>query len=198
MKNIVKKDDLLIYNEYFDIILNNLDKYEYEEIFDMARMSFVHRKKLLNYLFKEYMCLGNKEIENLKYYLIDSDMYNEFVENIINGNDEFLKISLALYYEPKLKEIMFNDNNKVIDSIINSNEDEYLKLNNLLHVSKFKCSKETYKYLKDNFRNLLFEFNKEEKQENNDRILAYYYKIMDNWQNDLNNYIVVRKKELKV
>ena len=138
MKRALNGNDLFIHNDYFDEVQENLDNYDLNEIFDLACESFVHRKVFLNYMFKKLIKMGYNEVMLLKTNLISCDLYDEFVNNIVNGNDNNLKAILVIYFEENLKDELFKDNKEIINTVASSEDNEFTKLTNLINISRFR------------------------------------------------------------
>ena len=191
MEKALNKNDIYFHSDSFDMVVDNPEKYDYTVLMDVSFLSIWHRKRLLDYAFKKVITSSYNDILLFKEDLKSLNLYDYYVESIIDSDDEFLKTSLIIYLDNSLKDYLFMDNLELTNAIINSNEDYVLKLSNLLNVSQFKCDKETYDYLKENFKNILYSNNKNEEESKD--LLNKYFKLMDKNQIELGNEVVLKK-----
>ena len=178
MKKALNRNNIYFHSDSFDFVVNNPEKYDYSVLMDVSFLSIWHRKRLLDYTFKKVIISSFNDILLFKEDLKSLNLYDYYVESIINSDDVFLKSSLIIYLDDSLKDI-------------NSNEEKQLQLSNLLNVSQFKCDKDTYDYLKENFKNILYSNNDDE--EENKELLNKYFNLMDKNQIELGNEVVLKK-----
>ena len=190
MKKALNRNNIYFHSDSFDFVVNNPEKYDYSVLMDVSFLSIWHRKRLLDYTFKKVIISSFNDILLFKEDLKSLNLYDYYVESIINSDDVFLKSSLIIYLDDSLKDSLFIDNLELTNAIINSNEDYVLKLSNLLNVSQFKCDKDTYDYLKENFKNILYSNNDDE--EENKELLNKYFNLMDKNQIELGNEVVLK------
>ena len=179
------KVQICFHNDYYDQVCNDLSKYDYNLLFEIGYMSMWHRKKIFDYLFREFLQFSYNDVMLFKSELIDCNLYEEYVNSIINGNDKFLKTCLVLYFEKDLKEELFKDNKSLVNTIIDCDEDAKLILSNLLNVSQFICDDNTIKLIKQNMSKVLYEYYKDEDESYLKEILNNNFKIIDNNQEAL-------------
>lgn len=187
-------DDIYFHNDFYDMVLENPEHYKYEVVRDVAFKSIGHRKKLLDFIFKKFITISYENIILFKLELIEYGMYDEYKKNIIKGDDNFLKSCLVLYFEPDLKDELFKNNKDIVDTVVKSNENDLLKLSNLINVSQFKCDENTYSLLKEQFKNLLYSYNKNITNEEKEKLLNNYYTLMDNNQINLGNSKILKNE----
>ena len=188
-------NDIYIHNDFFDMVSEHPENYDPNLIFNICCETIVHRTKLISYLFKKAILTNNECLFQLKIELMDCNIYDEYIQNIIKSNDDFIKICLILYFEYGMKDMLFNNVMEMINAIINSPEEANLKLTNLLNISQFKCDEDTYEYLKSNFKKILFEYNKDAEVNEVNKILNNYYDFMDTNQINLGNSKILEKKK---
>ena len=181
----MKKVEICFHNDYFDKVCDNLEKFDNNLIFEIAYMSIWHRKKILDYLFREVLHSSYEDVIMFKAELVDSGLYNDYKKSILNGNDNFLKTCLVLYFEKDLKNEIYKDNMTLVKEIVKCDEDVILILSNLLNVSQFICDDDTIKYIKNKMSKILYENYDDEYKEYLNQILDNNFNIIDNNQKAL-------------
>lgn len=195
MKKALYKDNIYFHNDYIDMIVENPDDYDYNDIFYASVLSIVHRKKLLDYLFKQLIITSYKDVNLLREKLINQELYLEYIDSIINSNDSFLKTCLFLYFEPDLKDELFDNNNIILNTIINSNEGLKLKLSNIFNLSQYPCDEDTYSKLKKSFTDLFLDIYEDQSDEYKIKALEKYYELMDKNQTTVVNGKILKKNK---
>lgn len=181
----MKKVEICFHNDYYNQVCNNLDKYDYNLLFEICMMSTWHRKKILDYLFREVLHSSYEDVMMFKAELIDCDLYFDYKKSILNGNDNFLKTCLVLYFEKDLKDELYDDNLSLAKTIVKCDEEYLLKLSNLLNISQFICDDDTIKYIKDNISTILKNNFDDEDDTYINQILENNFKLIDNNQKTL-------------
>ena len=181
----MKKVDIYFHNDFYDIVANDLESYDYDLLFEIAFYSLAHRKKILDYLFKVALSRSYDDVLAFKMELVDCGLYRDYKKSILNSNDNFFKSSLVLYFENDLKDKLYANNLELAKTIVDSNADYILKLSNLVNISQFVCDDDTIKYIKKQMNDILHEHNKDENEEYLNQILESNYKLIDNNQSIL-------------
>lgn len=181
----MKKVDIYFHNDFYDIVANDLESYDYDLLFEIAFYSLAHRKKILDYLFKVALSRSYDDVLAFKTELVDCGLYRDYKKSILNSNDNFFKSSLVLYFENDLKDKLYANNLELAKTIVDSNADYILKLSNLVNISQFVCDDDTIKYIKKQMNDILREHNKDENEEYLNQILESNYKLIDNNQSIL-------------
>ena len=128
----------------FKNIVSNPFSYRYSDL----------RKQLLDILcvslYDDERC--NRFVEDLQ----SSNLYKNYMNSIVNGNDEFLKIHIALYFG--YLDTLFSDHLELAKKIIESDEFSMFhscRSDHLLRLSKFSKNKEALYYIKDNLISII-------------------------------------------
>ena len=195
MKNALYRENIYFHNDYIDMIVEDPDNYQYDDIFYASVLSLVHRKKLLDYLFKQLIITSYQDVTLLKEKLINQEIYIEYINSIINGNDSFLKTCLFLYFEPDLKDDLFDNNDDILNTIINANEGTKIKLSNMFNLTQFTCDKETYIKLKKHFKDLFLITYQDKSDEYKIKAISRYFELMDNNQISIGNGKILKKNK---
>lgn len=133
----------------FKNIVSNPFSYRYSDLMYLAKKMPNLRKQLLDILcvslYDDERC--NRFVEDLQ----SSNLYKNYMNSIVNGNDEFLKIHIALYFG--YLDTLFSDHLELAKKIIENDEFSMFhscRSDHLLRLSKFSKNKEALYYIKDN------------------------------------------------
>lgn len=188
----MKKVGIDVHNDYFDIVCDCLNEFKYEELLQICFLSVWHRKRILDYIFREVLHSSYDDVLLFKCDLIDCGFYNDYKKSILNGNDNFLKTCLVLYFENDLKDNLYKDNLSLAKTIVNCDEEYILILSNLVNVSQFICDDETIKYIKNKMSKVLRENLSYEDEDYLDQILTDNFNIIDENQATLKGEMVLK------
>lgn len=160
-KNIIENKDFslktkLSYEKYFnrDILNEIIEKLvikpfekDYDDLMYLAKLKPTLRKQLLDIL-----CIrSNNDLECNKFVedLESSNLYKKYIDSIINSNDIFLKIHIALYFG--YLDELFKNNIYLAHLIVETDECSIFmnsKSDHLLRLSRLSNDKETLCYIK--------------------------------------------------
>lgn len=177
----MKNNVIFVLNDYVEDVINNIEDYEYSEIFQVAMNYELYQKKLLDYLLLDtcYTNVANKFRENLEYV----DKYDEYVMAVLDGNDEILKSYIIIYFENELLGLIQNNIEELIENLFKSNYPAKYKVNLAAQYAKF-VTKDEYIYLIAN--NIKYLIMSDEEYRNLytidelKELIAYYMTIVNN------------------
>ena len=193
MKN---KLNIYVENDFVEDLMDNSYKYSMDQALFIAKNVDYYRNKILgHYLLQE--CISNKQSE-FREYLTDLDMYDKFIIDVVDGNDEFLKAIVTLYLEPSL---MVNDPEQdasLANAISQGKYSIYYKLPALVKLSEYNIGEGLTKALKIVIKNLINkskEFKKQYDEPTIEELVMYYEELVDDNQKQYNKKYSFNKEK---
>ena len=127
INNIKKSNYIPITDKDFD----NLYVYKINTLLRVLKKEKKHRQKLIDNIF--IRLTKQDDIDNFISFLIENNLYNNYVSSILEKDDELYKMHLALYYD-----------------------NDYI---NIIYKSKYNLAKQIYKYGKSyQLRNYTYDY----------------------------------------
>ena len=141
-------DDFMVQNDYVDDVVKNPYDYSEEEIFFLGYFFKPMRRQIFNSLLIKCAKQGN--VQDFIDSLTIEGVYSEYIDSVHESKDDFMKLVVALFLEPEILGEWFEDEDKMVDAVINT---EKYPLNTKLFVfsklSVFDIEDETLEKIKN-------------------------------------------------
>lgn len=170
------------FEESFKKVISNPFESRYYDLLFLAKKMPNLRKQLLDILcirsYEDRVC--NTFVEELQ----SSNLYKNYIDSVIKGDDIPLKVHLALYFGYLDK--LFTDHLELAKTIVENDELSMFskfKSEHLLRLSRFSKNKDALYYIKDNLKKVI------EKEEE---------KLFDDVNDDFLSIIGIGRDEIKI
>ncbi len=157
---ILKPEDIYIQNDYYDDVVNDPAKYNYQDTHKVLYEASKRHIKGFNIL--DYIFINSVENDYLVTFineLKEEELYEEYIERTINGNDSFLKAYICVFMEPWNMNLIYNSKFKVAQDLAKKGDDYSVnqRILGLMELSCFNPDERTVKYIKNSIKKLIYQ-----------------------------------------